>query len=96
MTVFALFVFLSICLRLRYRIKVKGLDKVLAKGNKGILFLPNHPALIDPVIMNIILYWKFHVRSLVHDKQVHTTALKHFSKSLRLLELPSLGVVGKA
>ena len=30
-------------LKLRYRVKVNGLDKVKKGGNKGILFLPNHP-----------------------------------------------------
>ena len=38
-------------LRLRYRIQVSGVAEVAAKGRTGILFLPNHPGLIDPVIL---------------------------------------------
>ena len=96
MLVFISFLLLWVVLRLRYRIKVKGLEEVYKKGNKGILFLPNHPALIDPVIVNIVLFMKFRVRSLVHDKQVKTTVLKYLAKPLRILEMPSLGVVGRA
>ena len=35
---------------LRYRVEVTGLDEIAPASGQGILFLPNHPALIDPVI----------------------------------------------
>lgn len=38
-------------LRLRYRVRIEGLEAILAKGRQGILILPNHPAYIDPVIL---------------------------------------------
>jgi acyl-CoA synthetase (AMP-forming)/AMP-acid ligase II/1-acyl-sn-glycerol-3-phosphate acyltransferase/acyl carrier protein len=38
-------------LKLRYRTRIEGLDAVLAKGRKGILLLPNHPAYLDPAIL---------------------------------------------
>ncbi|MCD6526106.1 MAG: hypothetical protein J7K75_03830 [Desulfuromonas sp.] len=34
-------------LRLRYRIDVDGIDDIKNGGRQGILFLPNHPALIS-------------------------------------------------
>ena len=34
---------------LRYRIRMDGVKAIKAKGAGGILFLPNHPALIAPV-----------------------------------------------
>ncbi len=40
-------------LSLRYRVTVRGLADIDAKG--PVLFLPNHPALIDPVIVYSIL-----------------------------------------
>jgi len=46
-------------LRRRYVIEVRGLEAVRAKGHSGILFLPNHPALIDPVILLSILHRDF-------------------------------------
>lgn len=80
---------------LRYRINVKGLDEVKKKGDKGILFLPNHPALIDPVIMNTRLFSGFHPRSLVDEKQIRTTVLKYLEKPMRVLPLPDMGITGK-
>jgi 1-acyl-sn-glycerol-3-phosphate acyltransferase len=38
-------------LSLRYRIEVTGLDEIRRRGCTGILFLPNHAALVDPVII---------------------------------------------
>ena len=46
-------------LGLRYRIEVSGLEEVAARGREGILFLPSHPALIDPVLVLSVLYPKF-------------------------------------
>jgi 1-acyl-sn-glycerol-3-phosphate acyltransferase len=43
--------FLIRLLSLRYRMDVRGLDAVRRRGEHGILFLPNHPALIDPTIL---------------------------------------------
>ena len=58
--VFILWMVVTAAVHLRYRIRVKGLDEVVARyGRKGILFLPNHPALIDPVILNTVLWGKF-------------------------------------
>lgn len=35
----------------RYRVRAAGLKEVLERGRTGILFLQNHPALIDPVVV---------------------------------------------
>jgi len=44
--------FLRLCLGLRYKVATRGLDSIAAPGKDSpILFLPNHPALIDPVIV---------------------------------------------
>ncbi|NLG14584.1 MAG: AMP-binding protein [Lentisphaerae bacterium] len=83
-------------LKLRYRVKVNGLDKVKKGGNKGILFLPNHPALIDPVIVSAILTKDFKPRALADEKQIRMQPLKFFAKALRLLSLPDIGIAGKA
>ena len=44
--------FLRACIGLRYRVTVHGLENIAAPDKTSpILFLPNHPALIDPVIV---------------------------------------------
>lgn len=64
-----LFVFLL--LRLRYRISFTGLEAIKDDG-RPILFLPNHQALSDPVIVLSSLYnrfapvpWPMKIRSLI-------------------------------
>lgn len=95
--VFILWMVVTAAVHLRYRIRVKGLDEVVARyGRKGILFLPNHPALIDPVILNTVLWGKFKPRSLVTEKQIRTTILKRIGWRIRLLALPDMGVSGVA
>ena len=49
---------------LRYRVRVYGLAKIAARGRRGILFLPSHQALIDPILAVTVLHGAFKVRSL--------------------------------
>lgn len=63
---------------LRYRVVVKGLEELDQKGlsrGGGILFLPNHPAEIDPVIVEAVLWKKFSPRPLIVE---HFYYLKGF------------------
>lgn len=97
--IFAFFIWitLKVLLWLRYRIQVEGLDEIEKQyGNKGIIFLPNHPALIDPLIMMSVIWGRFKPRALVTEKQIKASALKYFWKRIRLLPLPDLGVTGLA
>ena len=43
--------FLRLCVGLRYRVTTRGLDTIAAPDKDAILFLPNHPALMDPIIV---------------------------------------------
>ncbi len=63
-----------VLLSLRYRMTVRGLEEVARRGRTGILFLPNHAALIDPVIMVALLYTRFAPRPLADEHQVARTA----------------------
>ncbi|MBR6470390.1 MAG: 1-acyl-sn-glycerol-3-phosphate acyltransferase, partial [Victivallales bacterium] len=87
--------FFRIAIWLRYRITIKGLEQLLQSGErKGIIFLPNHPALIDPLILNSILWSRFHPRALADEKYIKNSALKCCWRALRLLPIPDLGVAG--
>lgn len=95
--VFCLWLVVTLALHLRYRVRVKGLDDVVRRyGKTGILFLPNHPALIDPVLLSSVLWNKFHPRALATEKQVRATILKRIGWRIRLLALPDMGVGGIA
>ncbi|HOS44002.1 MAG TPA: hypothetical protein PK794_09955, partial [Armatimonadota bacterium] len=55
---------------LRYRLTVRGLREIRARGTGGILFLPTHPALIDPVILTATLLKDFQARPFADQDAV--------------------------
>lgn len=83
-------------LRLRYRVQITGLDPVAAKGRSGILFLPNHPALIDPVILMSRLYPRFRLRPLADQDQVDRPGIRWLAARLRVVAIPDPTVYGDA
>lgn len=81
---------------LRYRVRVRGLDEIAARGRRGILFLPNHPALIDPVIVSTYLNRTFHPRPLADADQVNRPFIRWLAARLRVLPIPDLTKYGPA
>ncbi len=82
---------------LRYRIEVSGLETLTSDRLKrpgGILFLPNHPAEIDPVILISQLGKRFYPRPLVTDRFYNQKGINFFMQLANALPLPSTdGVV---
>jgi long-chain-fatty-acid--[acyl-carrier-protein] ligase len=83
-------------LRLRYRIRVQGLEPVAARGTRGILFLPNHPALIDPVIVISELYHAFKPASLADRDRISGPVTGWIAHRFGALAMPDLGRYGEA
>ena len=75
---------------LRYRVEFRGLDRIRAAGRAGIVFLPNHPALIDPVMMILYLYPDFSPRSLADEWQVGRPVIGHLARMFGARVLPNL------
>ena len=90
-----LYFLLTFLVSLRYKITVKGLDKILAKGRESIVFMPNHPALIDPVIIMSLLHKKFAPRPLADENQVDRSLVRPLMKTLRAIVIPDLSKKGK-
>jgi long-chain-fatty-acid--[acyl-carrier-protein] ligase len=84
----------SCLLKLRYRVRVQGLDGVAARGRTGILFLPNHPALIDPVILVTRLYPQFRPRPLADQDQVNRPGIRWLARQLHVVTIPDPTVYG--
>ncbi|MEJ2689518.1 MAG: MFS transporter, partial [Deltaproteobacteria bacterium] len=82
-------------LSLRYRIQVSGMGKIAAQNNKGILFLPNHPALIDPLICQSVLFSRFRPRPLVDFDQGSKPFSKWLMKRVRPILIPDLTRKGR-
>jgi len=85
-----------LALRLRYRIYVKGLDSIISGGRTGIVFLPNHPALVDPVIMITELLSDFRPRTIADRDQVDLPIVRWLSRLAGVRTLPSVKKYGKA
>lgn len=74
--------------RLRYKVRVTGVDEVLAKGRTGILFLPNHVALVDPPILVTRLYRHFRPRPLADRDQVKKPVIHAFATLFNVFPMP--------
>jgi long-chain-fatty-acid--[acyl-carrier-protein] ligase len=88
-----LFYLVKALISLRYRIKVTGLEelkreKLDEKG--GILFLPNHPAELDPVMLMILLWKPFHPHPLVVEHFYYLKGIEFFMDLVGALPLPLL------
>lgn len=77
-------------LSLRYAIEVKNLHLIAKDKRKGILFLPNHPAEIDPILILLLLAKEFHPRPLVIEHFYYLKGVRFFMNAVRALPLPNL------
>src|SRR3972149_3954752 len=77
---------------LRYSVTIKGKD-LLSKENfnksQGILFLPNHPAHIDPIILAVHLWPKFKFRPIVVEYIYRQSGINFAMKIIRALSMPN-------
>lgn len=76
-------------LRLRYRIRVEGLEE-LRRDGRPILFLPNHPALIDPVILYALLGEEFRPRPLADAAQASRPGVRTILRLLHAVIIPDI------
>jgi acyl-CoA synthetase (AMP-forming)/AMP-acid ligase II/acyl carrier protein/1-acyl-sn-glycerol-3-phosphate acyltransferase len=81
-------------LSLRYNVSISGLEAVAAKGKKGILFLPNHPALIDPIILSAYLSTPFTPRAIADKDQVDRFLIRWLARRTGVRILPSMTKYG--
>ncbi len=86
-----LYVIAGLLLRLRYRIRVTGVAPAAARGRRGVLFLPNHPGLIDPVILATVLNGAFRLRPLADENQFASPLMRWFARraGIRLIPDPA-------
>jgi long-chain-fatty-acid--[acyl-carrier-protein] ligase len=75
-------------LSLRYRIKVVGLKDLAEQDERGILFLPNHPALIDPFILLCYLTSKFKVRPIAGRAQIDKPGIRWLASRVQVRKMP--------
>lgn len=72
---------------LRYDVTIKGLDAVAA--DKGMLFLPNHPSEMDPVILCFHLWRDFRLHPMVVEDFYHAPGLRALMKLTGAIPMPN-------
>lgn len=86
--------FVRLIFFLRYRIEVTGLKDLSSQNVKrrpgGIVFLPNHPAEIDPVILEMVLFSRFKIRPLVIEHFYRLKGFRFFMDLVGALPLPTM------
>ena len=75
-------------LSLRYRIRVDKSELAKCRG-KRMLFLPNHSAEIDPIIMNTLLFSQFYPRPLVTEYFYYLKGARFMMQLVRALPVPN-------
>lgn len=80
-------------LSLRYKIEIKG-KKEIFKGKfdkkKGTLFLPNHPALVDPIFISLLFWKRFKLRPLVVEYVYRQSGINFIMRLMKALSVPNM------
>ena len=81
-------------IKLRYSIKIEGLhelyDSEKLNKNEGILFLPNHPAHIDPIVISMLLWPKFKFHPIVIEYIYMQTGINFLMRMIKAYSIPNL------
>src|SRR5262249_8814241 len=81
-------------LSLRYRVRVRGREQL--RGLKGpVLILPNHPGLIDPVILLTTFYPRLRPRPMMFEPEDASLLLRGLMKFINAIAIPDLTVASK-
>ncbi len=74
----------------RYRMEVVGMDGMEDMGKRALLVLPNHPAMIDPMLVSVA-FWKTPLRPLCDESFFHAGIVApHVLKTLGAVPVPDL------
>ncbi len=79
-------------IKLRYRVEIKGKDllkKHKFNPNSGILFLPNHPAHIDPILITLYLWPKYKMRPIVVEYIFRQSGIGIIMRLIKALAIPN-------
>jgi long-chain-fatty-acid--[acyl-carrier-protein] ligase len=87
--------FIRCLLWLRYRIRVRGLDRIASPDGRGVLFLANHPALIDPIMVMTVLWPRFRPRVLADRAQARRFGIHFLARRARALEIADIARDGR-
>ncbi len=67
---------------LRYSVRVRGFSELTAEDGRPLLFLPNHPALIDPIIVLSVILRRFKVSPVADRRQIDRPLVRWLARRL--------------
>jgi long-chain-fatty-acid--[acyl-carrier-protein] ligase len=90
MIMFFFYYLMKIALSFRYKVTIKGLDRVQKTKSGGVLFLPNHPTVfVDPTLVTLAVFKKFPIRPLVVEYHFYNPVVQKFMRLMNGLPMPS-------
>lgn len=88
--------FFHFILWFRYKIEVKGLDKLDSKTmnhSGGVLFLPNHPAIfVDPIVATLSVLPKYTIRPMIVEYMYYYPIVNTLMHHMRALPIPDFDI----
>lgn len=90
-----LYIIFRSVITLRYRLHIKGLREIQNTHKQGILFLPNHPAEIDPILLVVLLWPKYRPRPPAIEQFYYQKGLRFFMDLVSALPLPNMNMVNQ-
>ena len=93
---YVMFWVVRLLVALRYRLVVKGREQLAREvftRPGGIIFLPNHPAEIDPILLEMVLWKKFRPRPLVVEHFYYLKGFQFFMDLVKAMPLPTMDVM---
>ena len=81
---------LSLLLKLRYRIEIRGLKQVSTQDGRGILFLANYPAVASPVILMSALDHRFHPAILMDQDRLNLPLARTLARWIGAVPIPDI------
>lgn len=85
--------FMRMTLWFRYRVTIKGLDRINpAVLNKpgGVLFLPNHPTIfVDPTLVTLAIWKKYPIRPVIVEYMFYTPVINTIMRFMDALPIPN-------
>ncbi len=87
---FFFYYLLQFSLSFRYKVTIKGLDKIKKNKPGGVLFLPNHPTVfVDPTLITLAVYKKFPIRPLVVEYHFYNPIVQRVMRMMNGLPMPN-------
>lgn len=90
---YTFFYLIRFSLWFRYRVTIKGLDKInpeILNKSGGVIFLPNHPTVfVDPTLVTLAIWKKYPVRPMIVEYMYYTPIIYSMMQFMNAIPIPN-------